>query len=109
MKKLSKILNKRKLSFIIAKKLNHTIHHIHIANIISLFVDEFMNQLEQKEKINVPNFCTFKLETNKPRRFYNIKKRRFAVSTGTLRMKVKLSRSLRNRIIQNMDLMKTFL
>ncbi len=109
MKKQSKILNKRNLSFLVAKKLNHTIHHIHIANVISMFIDEFMIELQQKEQINISNFCSFKLEKSKPRKFHNVRKRRFAVSSGTSLLKIKLSRSLRNRIIQNMDLIKTFL
>lgn len=109
MKKLSRTLNKRKLTFLVAKKLNHTIHHIHVANIISMFVDEFVSELEQKEKINIPNFCSFKLEQSKPRKFHNVQKRRFAISTGKSIIKIKLSRSLRNRIVQNMDVIKTFL
>lgn len=109
MKKLSKTLNKRKLTFLVAKRLNHTVHHIHIANIVSMFIDEFLITLEQNGKINIPNFCIFKLETSKPRKFHNVQKRRFAISTGKSILKIKLSRSLRNRIIQNMDLIKTFL
>ena len=109
MKKLSKTLNKRKLSFIVAKKFNQTIHYTHVANIISMFIDEFMIELQQKEQINISNFCNFRLEKSKPRKFHNVYKQRFAVSSGKPLLKIKLSKSLRNRIIQNMDLIKTFL
>ncbi len=82
---------------------------MHIANIISIFIDEFMIELQQKKQINIANFCSFKLEKSKPRKFYNVKKRRFAISSGTNLIKIKLSRSLRNRIIKNIDIIKTFL
>jgi nucleoid DNA-binding protein len=109
MKKLPKTLNKRKLSFLVGKKLQYNIHQAHIANVISMFIDEFMSILEQKGQINIINFCNFKLEKSKPRKFHNIHKGRFAVSSGRSLIRIKLSRSLRNQIIQNLDLMKTFL
>jgi len=109
MKKPSITLNKRKLTFLVTKRLKHNIHHIHIANVISIFVDEFLLNLQQKENINIPNFCHFKLEMSKPRKFHNLQKQRFAISEGKILLKIKLSKSLRNKIIQNMDLIKTFL
>ena len=107
--KQSKILNKNKLTLLVAQKLQHSIHQKHIANVISMFIDEFMIELQQKEEINISNFCNFKLERSSPRKFHNVQKRRFAISSGKPLLKIKLSRSLRNRIIQNMDLIKTFL
>lgn len=109
MKKPFKTINKRKLTFLIAKKLEHQIHHIHIANILSLFIDEFIIELQKKQKIDIPNFCSFRLEKTKPRKFHNIQKRRMSISTGKPLLKIKLSRSLRNKIVQNLDLIKTFI
>ena len=109
MQKPFKVLNKKILSSLVAKKINYTIHYTHITNVISMFIDEFMMHLQQKEQINISNFCSFKLEKSKPRKFHNVRKRRFAVSAGTVLIKIKLSRALRNKIIQNMDLIKTFL
>lgn len=109
MKKPPVTLSKRKLVFLVAKKLDHTIHHIHVSNVISLFIDGFMDDLQKKERIDIGNFGSFRIERTKPRKFHNVHKRRFAVSTGNPRLKIKLSRSLRSKIIRNLDIVKTFI
>jgi nucleoid DNA-binding protein len=109
MKKPRAMMSKRKLAFIVAKRLNHNIHHIHILNVISMFVDGFMDELQKKERIDIANFGSFRLECTKPRKFHNVQKRRLAVSAGKPQLKIKLSRSLRNKIIRNLDLVKTFI
>ena len=101
--------SKRKLSFLVAKKLNHNIHHIHVSNVISLFIDGFMDELQKRQRIDIPNFASFRLEKSKPRKFHNIQKRRFSISAGKPRLKIKLARTLRSRIIRNLDLVKTFI
>jgi nucleoid DNA-binding protein len=102
-------INKRKLGSLVAKRLGYSIHHTHISNVISLFIDSFMDELQDKQRIDIGNFGSFRLEKTKPRKFHNIQKRRFAVSAGRPRLKIKLSRSLRAKIIRNLDLVKTFI
>lgn len=109
MKKTSATINKLQFVSIVAKKLNHRLSFMHIANVISLFLDEWGRQLQIKEKINIPNFGVFKIEKTKPRKYHNINKKRFAVSTGKSLIKIRLSRSLRNKIVENLDLIKTFI
>lgn len=109
MKKPSKTINKHKLIGLVAKKINHEIHYKHVANVISLFTDEFMFELRAKKAIHIPNFCSFRLEQSKPRKYHNINKRRFSISTGKTLIKIKLSPSLRNKIVENLDILKTFI
>lgn len=93
---------------LVAKKMNYKIHYKHISNVISIFIDEFILQLQRKQ-INIPNFCLFKIEKTKPRKHYNIQKQRFSISTGKFLIKIKVAKSLRREIIQHIDLIKTFL
>lgn len=103
-----KLVNKLRLTRSVGKKLHYNINSLHIANVISLFVNEFANELQNKEQINIPNFGVFRIEKSKPRKFFHIGEKRFAFSKGNYLLKIKLSQSLRNKIIANLDLIKTF-
>jgi len=109
MKKHYNTINKQRLIKLVSKKINHQIHHTHINDIVSLFIDEFISTLNHKKQLNIHNFCSFRVEKNKPRKFYDIHKRRFAISNSKYLLKIKLHRALRNKIIKNLDLIKTFL
>lgn len=109
MKKLSKNLTKRKLAFGVGRKLKYSIHNIHILNVVSLFIDQFMTEFLEKKEINIPNFCLFKIEKNKPRKYHNIQKNRFAVAPGHPQLKIKLDPAIRNEIIKHIDVIKTFM
>lgn len=104
-----KTLNKRALTSLISKRIKHSIHCAHIENVMSLFMDEFIAALEKGQVLNMPNFCAFKLEKSKPRKFYNVQERRFAVSSGKYLIKIKISKPLRDKIVENIDVVKTFL
>lgn len=103
------VINKVKLGRLIGKKLDHNIHKQNIMDVISLFVDEFAKELEIKKRINIPNFCVFLLEKNKPRKYHDIQKRQILMSDGKPMVKIKLSQAFRDRIIQELDIFKTFL
>ena len=81
----------------------------HILNVVALFTEEFIKELEIKKKINIPNFCMFVVEKNKPRKYHDIQKRQILMSDGKPMIKIKLSKSFRDRIIKELDIFKSFL
>jgi nucleoid DNA-binding protein len=105
---MPKTLNKRKLVDMIARNLNHTIHRAHISNVISMFADDFLTELQQKQKIKIGNFCVFWQETSKPRKYHHLWERRVMLADGKTHLKIKLMQSLRDRIVGELDLIKTF-
>jgi len=109
MKKPTNTINQAKLCQKVAVKLNYSINFRHIYDVVSLFTDEFMIELRAKSRIDIPNFCSFRIESTKPRKFHHIQKRTLEISRGRRLLNVKLSYKLRDLIIQNLDLKKTFM
>lgn len=102
-------INKLKLINLVSKRLNYQIHKSHISNIVSLFVDEFFLELKTNRKIEIINFCSFSLHKSKPRKYHDFFKSRMAVSKGKTYLRIILTPELRNEIVNNLDLIKTFL
>ncbi len=103
------VLNKFKLISLIGTRLKYSLKYRQISDILSLFVEEFATELQNKRRLRIGNFCIFYLKKSKPRKFYNLNLQRFAISKGKWIMKMKLTPDLRKKLIKHLDLMKTFL
>lgn len=101
-------LNKHQIVKKVCCRLDHQIHHLHVANIISLFIDEFATELKHNKKLKIKNFYSVRLEHSKPRKFYNFTKQRIAISQGKWKIKIKLMPKLRRKIANNLDIVKLF-
>lgn len=102
-------LNKRKLVFAVADKLNNKIHYLHINNVVNLLIDEFNELLKQKRKIKIGNFGIFTLDKTIDRKFFNFKLMRVDFTESRNILKFKLNKKLRKYIVNSIDLGKTFL
>ncbi len=99
-----KTINKKNISLLITKKLNNNISYKNISDVISIFFEELFKELKTGKKIKIKNFCSFKLEKTKPRRYFNYWTKQFAISKGRPQFKIQLSYSLRKKISKHLDL-----
>lgn len=109
MSKVSKTITKRDMIDLIHKKLALKFSKSHIGNVVSFFIDQFMIELQEKRIINMANFCSFRIERTKPRKYHDYIKNRFSISKGRPQLKIKISYSLSKKIINHIDIVKTFL
>lgn len=65
-------LNKKHLWNLIAKKLNHSIHRLHIFSIINLLIDELFIHLNNGGKIDIPNFGILEVKQIKSKKIRSI-------------------------------------
>lgn len=105
----NKLITKQGLVTLIGQRLKNPPHRTQIRDVLGLFFDEFVNELNEKKKINISGFCTFYISKNKSRKYYDLYKQRFAISTPRPLLKIKLDKKLYIKIIKNIDLIKTFM
>lgn len=105
----TKNLNKVKITRAVAKRINNRATHLHITNIISLLIEEFNKALANGEVIKIKNFATFFVKHSKPRKYHDIQNKKMFISSSNPLLKIKLDAKLRDRIIKNIDILKTFM
>jgi nucleoid DNA-binding protein len=90
----------------ITKKINHSIHRLHVMSIISVLIDEMIKELKRGGEIKIPNFGTLKINDLKPKKIRSIStnKIKFAKRTKSLRFRLskKISKYLSDRSLEEM-------
>lgn len=97
---------KNKLWGLVSKKLNYSIHRLHILSIINILIDEMIKELKQGNEIKIPGFGTFTVNELKPKKIRSVvsKKIKFAQRTKSLRFRLSrtLSKYLSKRSVEEM-------
>lgn len=103
------LINKQKLIVLVRERLHPRFHLRQIENVVSQFIEEFGKELEETKEIDIPNFASFCLEKNKPRKFYYVRKKCFSISTPKFLLKIRLSHPFRDKLLKHLDFVKTLL
>jgi len=103
---MSQSYNKKSLWLMITRKINHSIHRLHVMSIISILIDEMTKELKSGGEIKIPNFGTLRLNDLKPKKIRSIStnKIKFARRTKSLRFRLskKISKYLSNKSLEEM-------
>ena len=97
-------INKRSLWKYIIRDVNHFVHNLHIFSIISILIDEILQDLKKGNEIKIVNFGVLKLDKTKSRKFRNIKTGKWEISTPKTTLVFKLSRRLKKFIAEQKDM-----
>lgn len=101
-----KRFNKTIIWQMVSRKINHSIHRLHVLAIINIFLEEFAKDLIAGKKIRIPNFGTFQLNELLPKKTRSIYSNeiKFVKRTKALRLKLdkKLAKYLSNKSIEDM-------
>lgn len=104
-----KLIKKRQLIRAVSGRVRGRILRCQVDDVINLFFDEFIDELTVKKQINIGGFCSFNLEKNRPRKYFDVNRRCFSISKPRNLLKIKLDSELHKRITQNIDILKTFM
>lgn len=104
-----KTLNKPKICHIINRKTRLKLGHDRISDILSIFFEEFFKELEDGKELRIPNFCSFRVEKTKPKRYHDIRTGTCAISKSRPQFKIRLMPKLKKKIAKELDLLKTFI
>lgn len=90
------------------KKINRSIHHYHVFSVISILFEELINDLINDKEIKIFNFVKLKLSRPRAKRYFNVVSRCMQESSGNRLLKFSLSPKLKKRLVQSLDVDKTF-
>lgn len=98
--------NKQKLWWFITRRINHSVHRLHVISIINILIEELVKELRIGNEIKLPNFGIFKIKELKPKKIRNIatKDIKFVKRTKALRFRLsrKISKYLSNKSLEKM-------
>lgn len=94
-------INKRKLWNILNKKLNYSFHNSHTLSIINLFIEKMMAELENGKSINIINFGKFDILKTKPKKIYDISKKKILYTNGNNKIRFTMDKKLKKEIKNN--------
>lgn len=92
---MSKI-KKYKLIQLVSKKIEYSIHQLHILSVVNIFIEEMMKDLKNDKKIKIINFGTFELNKIKPKKIQNIITKKPQITKQTNALRFKLFRKISN-------------
>ena len=98
--------NKSTLWVLITKKINYSVHRLHVRTIVRILIEELIKDLKQGKEIKIINFGIFKLKDLKPKKIRSVstKKIKFVKRTKSLRLKLTrtISKYLSNKSLEEM-------
>lgn len=101
-------LNRTRLVKNIRKRMRNSIRCSVINDIISLFIEEFNSELINKKEVDIPGFGVFSLEYSKPRKYHDFQQKKMFISKSNPLLKFRMTQKLKNKILENLDILKTF-
>jgi nucleoid DNA-binding protein len=101
-------ISKNDLWYYVNNKLKHSIHSKHVLAVLNILFDEMLSDLQQGKTVNVINLGALSLPITKPRKHYHIHLRKVVQSTGHRIIKFLLAPTIRKKIIQFLDIDRTF-
>lgn len=105
--KLPLSINKRIIWRYVNKKIKRSIHHYHVFSVISILFEEIIKDLKNGKNINIFNFGVLTLKDTKPRKYFDVRYRQTMLSKGHRIMKFSLTKKIKRKIYQLLDVKKT--
>lgn len=84
-------------------KINRAIHHYHVFAIISILLEEMINELVSGKEINIFNFGSLVLKDTTPRRYHNLVHRKIMYSSGKKILKFSISKNFRQKLVNYLE------
>lgn len=89
-------------------KLAGKVHSAHVLSIISILFDELLIDLAEKSVFSIGNFGKFKYIQMQPRRYFDIGAKEIRMSKSFKIIRFSLFKKMRDELIKNLDIDKTF-
>ena|SRR5579885_1892624 len=89
-------------------KIKRIIHHYHVFAVISILFEEMLKDLKEGKEIKIFNLGSLWLKETKPRWYHDVNKRQVVLSKSNRILKFRLARKLKKRLIESLDIDKTF-
>jgi nucleoid DNA-binding protein len=96
-------VNKKRLWFYVEKGINRFIQTYHIASIISILLDEMLEDLKAGKKIKITNFGVLYLQKAIPRKYWDVIQQKVIETPGHPRLRFELSRHIRRKLLTHLD------
>lgn len=93
--------NKHSLWIMITKKIDHGVHRLHVASVVSILIDEMIKELKRGGSINIHNFGTFVLNDLKPKKIRSIHTNQIKFAKRTKALRFKLTRKIKRYLSRN--------
>jgi nucleoid DNA-binding protein len=101
-------ISKRALWHYVNKKINRSIHHMHVLSVISILFEEIIIDLRSGKPLEIFNFGVLSLKRSNPKMYYNVVYKKMMKSKGRNIMKFSLIPKIKTKISKEIDMEKTF-
>jgi nucleoid DNA-binding protein len=99
-------VSKRDLWHYVNRKIKRLIHHYHVFSVISILFDEMLKDLRAGKEIKIFNLGVLVLKDTPPRKYHDVRFHRVMVSPGHRVMRLFLSKAIRKKLCESLDLDK---
>jgi nucleoid DNA-binding protein len=96
-------VNKRLFWRYVNIKLNRAIHSYHVFSILSILLEEIIEDLKKSKEIKIINFATISLNDTKPKKYFDVRYQKIMESKGGRLIKIDLSKKIKKKLIQYLD------
>jgi nucleoid DNA-binding protein len=98
---------KNKLWLLITKRINHSVHRLHVLSIISILIEEIIAELKSGKEVKISNFGTFRISKLKPKKIISVATKEVAFAKKTKALRFRLTRRLSKYLsIKSLEKMK---
>lgn len=99
-------VSKRDLWHYVNRKIKRLIHHYHVFSVISILFDEMIKDLKSGKEIKIANLGVLVLKDTPPRKYHDVRFHRVMESPGHRVMRLFLSKTIRKKLVEALDLDK---
>lgn len=92
----------------INKKFNGMVHNYHVLSVISILFDEITQDLKDGKRIKINNLGTLFIFKTMPKKYHSVVHRKIMMSAEGKILKFEISKELKKKLIEFLDLDKTF-
>lgn len=86
--------SKTDLWHMVAKRINHNVHRLHVISIITILIEEIIKDLKLGKEVKIPNFGILRLKDLKPKKIRSISTKEIKFVKRTKSLRFRLSRNL---------------
>jgi nucleoid DNA-binding protein len=105
---MNKEISKKIFWRYVNSKIKRKIHHYHVFAIISILFEEIVKDLLNNKEIKIFNFGTLSLNKTKAKKYYDVRFQKVMQSTGSRILKFELSKKIKKKLINYLDVDATF-
>lgn len=106
MKKLINSIDKRDLIKHVNLKINRSIPSIHVYSVVSILIDELLQDLKNNKDIEIFNFGKIYFSVKEPFRIFDYVNKKHTLTKRYKYLKFKIAKELRDKIIEYLDVSK---